>query len=245
MDDQSQQWISSGVPGLDQVVGGGLPARRVHVLKGAPGSGKTVLASQLCFHSVAGGSRVLYVTLLTELHDTLMSNLSSFTFFDPGVVGRELKYLSLTGAFRDAGFEGLMRDLRAEVRHNGPAVVVLDGFFPVVATATSPLPMSMFLQDLEALVSLAGSTVLLTDSTPAGVDAPVHQLVDGIIELQQALYGVRARRWLQVCKLRGTRHLEGVHRFCIDNDGLRVTAGPQAPVQDGTPAPPGAVSEGP
>jgi hypothetical protein len=58
MDEQSQQRISSGVPGLDQVVvGGGLPARRVHVLKGVPGSGETVLASQLCFHSVARGSR--------------------------------------------------------------------------------------------------------------------------------------------------------------------------------------------
>jgi circadian clock protein KaiC len=241
MDDHSQDRILSGVPGLDQVLGGGLRGGRVHVLKGAPGAGKTVLASQLCFHCASRGARVVYVTLLTELHGTLLDNLRRFSFFDPSVVGHALKYLSLTGGFQEKGLESLIQGLRAAVRQERPTLLVLDGFFPLASTGQATVPVSMFLQDLEALMSVGGTTALLTDSTPARTHSPLHVLVDGIIELEEELLGMDARRTLRVCKLRGARALQGLHTFTIDEAGVRVS--PRMPSAD-TDAPESSAGRG-
>jgi circadian clock protein KaiC len=238
MSEKFRERISSGIPGFDEVTGGGLPTNRVHVLKGAPGSGKTVLASQLCFHAARRGSQVLYVTLLSELNAMILGNLNTFAFFVPSLVGRQLKYLSLSGTFRDRGLLGLLQDLATAIRQERPAVMVMDGFFPIATSDGPMLPASMFLQDLDALVSLAEATLILTDSTPARVNAPVHVLADGIIELEEALIGARTRRTLRVCKLRGGRHLSGLHTFSIDEGGVRVSPRLDTPGQEITPESP-------
>jgi circadian clock protein KaiC len=223
MDEQSRPRISSGVPGLDDVVGGGFLASRLHLLKGAPGTGKTVLANQIGFHHARAGGRVLYGTLLAEMHGTLLDNLRSFAFFEPSVVGQQVQYLSFTAALQERGLDGIMRDLGTVVRRDRPSVLVLDGFLPIDPMIGSSLRVAMFMQDLEALSSLLGMNVLLTDSTPARTQVPMHTLADGIIELEESLLGRRTRRALRVCKMRGTRHLEGLHPFHIDREGCHVS----------------------
>jgi circadian clock protein KaiC len=206
-------------------------------LKGAPGAGKTVLSSQLSFHVTAEGGRALYVTLLSELHGSMIDDLKSFAFFQPAVVGRELKYLSLSGSFRDLGLGGLLQEVNAAVHQERPALMVLDGFLPL-DEGGSTLTVPMFVQDLSALVNLVGATLLLTDSTPAGTHAPVHAMADGIIELDEALVEQQARRTLRVGKLRGGRHLGGLHPFTIDERGVRVSPRFERSGEGHPPAPP-------
>jgi KaiC/GvpD/RAD55 family RecA-like ATPase len=87
--------IATGVPGLDLVLGGGLPAGRTCLVAGPPGSGKTTLGNQLAFAHAAMGAYAVVATLLTETHDLLLANLASFQFLDAALVGERVSYLNL------------------------------------------------------------------------------------------------------------------------------------------------------
>jgi circadian clock protein KaiC len=214
--------IASGIPGFDEVVGGGLLQSRVYVLNGAPGAGKTVLASQLCFHVASQKKNAVYVTLLSELHTHLVGNLHSFSFFDPAVIGQNLKLLSVSRACTDAGLPLILDDLRASLRELQPAVVVLDGFRPLQRLGWRGLRLSLFVQDLQALLSLTNTTALLVTNNPARTPSPEQPLVDGIIDLEEEGLGMSTVRSLGVRKFRGSSHLGGRHPFRIDEHGMRV-----------------------
>jgi len=72
--------ISTGVPGLDTVLGGGLMEGGLYLVEGIAGAGKTIMSSQMCFHQVRAGKKVLYVTLIAESHVKLMQHLQGMSF---------------------------------------------------------------------------------------------------------------------------------------------------------------------
>ena len=79
--------LATGVPGLDVVLGGGLEPGSVTVLAGAPGTGKTILAQQICFANATREHRAIYYTTLSEPHSKLVRHLEQFDFFDRRGVG--------------------------------------------------------------------------------------------------------------------------------------------------------------
>jgi circadian clock protein KaiC len=87
--------LSSGVPGLDVVLGGGLPRGGMIFLVGAPGTGKTILSMQLASKLVADGARVLFLTALSESHNKLLEHMRSLKFFDPESIGNGIELLNL------------------------------------------------------------------------------------------------------------------------------------------------------
>ena len=78
--------VSTGIPGLDEVIQGGFLKSGVYILQGVPGAGKTILANQIAHRHVAGGGKVVYVTLLAESHARLMQHMGAFSFFEPSAV---------------------------------------------------------------------------------------------------------------------------------------------------------------
>ena len=86
---------TTGVPGLDLLLQGGLSRNALVVVVGPPGAGKTVLASQILFHAVQHGARGLLLTAYAENHSKLLEHLHPFTFFDESAVGRSLTLVSL------------------------------------------------------------------------------------------------------------------------------------------------------
>src|SRR5437764_6155744 len=94
-----QERISTGIAGLDTVLGGGLLRGALAFLVGAPGAGKTVFAEQMAFHCAASGS-VLYFTTLSEPHTKLISNVRNFAFFDEQLIGEWLQFLNLEQMLR-------------------------------------------------------------------------------------------------------------------------------------------------
>src|SRR6188768_348370 len=106
----------TGIEGLDTITQGGLLASGVYIIQGIPGSGKTILANEICYRHVASGGRAVYVTLLAESHSRMLQHLQSMAFFDESVVPDRLFYVSAFRVLEDEGLKGLLALLRREMR---------------------------------------------------------------------------------------------------------------------------------
>ncbi len=216
--------FTSGVPGLDRVLNGGFFAGGVYIVEGAPGAGKTILASQICFHRAKDGQRVLYVTLLAESHARLLQHLQDMSFFDPAAIPERLTYVSGFGALEQGGLRALLDLLRKELRAQNANLVILDGFAAVGESAETDREFKKFVHELQVQAGLGTCAFFLLSSGTTGEGAvqPVHTMVDGLVRLSDRIFGVRAQRELQVQKFRGSRYLRGLHSFEISDEGIRV-----------------------
>lgn len=222
---QKLERFSSGVPGLDRVLGGGFFVGGVYILEGMPGAGKTILANQIGFHQVTAGRRALYVTLLAESHARLLQHLQGLSFFDPEAIPDRLTYVSGFRALEESGLQGLLELVRKEMRAQKATLVVLDGFAAIGESAATEREFKKFVHELQVYASLASCTFFLLSSgspTDGGLVQPVHTMVDGLVRLSDHAFGARAQREVHVQKLRGSRYLRGIHSFEIGDDGICV-----------------------
>lgn len=215
--------LLTGVPGLDTVLCGGLWRGGVYVLQGPPGSGKTILANQICAHVARSGGRAVYVSMLAESFTVMLAHLARLSFFDPNDVGDAIRYVSGYNALEEAGFTGLIGLVRGEAQRYGADVVVLDSLVPAREVAPGDLQFKRRLLDLQALGTLAGFvTLVLTSEVPERNLGTIAQMADGVIELADESFDVRMQRSLTITKLRGSESLRGRHALSIGEAGVRV-----------------------
>ena len=213
--------LRSAVPGLDQILGGGLFRTGVYIIQGLPGCGKTILANQICYGHVAEGGSAVYVTLLAESHSRMIQHLSTLSFFDVKAFPDKLAYISAFHDLESAGLKGLMGVLRREMRTRKVGVLVLDGLV-AASEGSSDLDLKKFVHELQSIAVLQDCTVLLLTSGNIHRMAAEHTMVDGLIELEDKLFEARSERSIQVRKFRGAGPLRGKHGLRIDNDGISV-----------------------
>jgi circadian clock protein KaiC len=224
--------LGSGVPGLDDVTGGGLPQNCIYLIEGNPGVGKTTLALQFLLEGRAKGERGLYVTL-SETKNELQSvasshnwDLEGITIIELSAVEHALGGRGTTTLFHSAEVEltQLTKLLLAETERSRPTRVVLDSLSEMRLLAQSPLRYRREILSLKQRFAEMGCTVLLLDDrTSAGTDVQVHSIVHGALSLEAAplKYGI-FRRTLSATKIRGVRFREGSHDYVIETGGLRV-----------------------
>jgi circadian clock protein KaiC len=218
----SLERLSSGIPGLDVVLGGGFFRSGVYIVQGLPGSGKTILANQLCYRHVAAGGRAVYVTLLAESHARMLQHIRGMSFFDESAIPDELSYISAFHDLEADGLKGLMAVLRREMRARNASVLVLDGLVAAAEAAQTDRELKKFIHEMQTSAAFHSCTVfLLTSGSPQRVNAE-HTMVDGLIELEDRLFDARSERAIQVRKFRGAGSLRGKHPFRINDDGLEV-----------------------
>jgi circadian clock protein KaiC len=215
--------VPSGVAGLDTILGGGFLKGGLYIVQGTPGSGKTTLANQICFHHVAGGGHAMYVTLLAEYHARMMQHLGTMSFFDQSQIPDHLSYISGFSILRQDGLPGLLALVRREIIVRRVSTLIVDGFATAQRVAPGDLALNEFVHELQGVAIATDCTMFLLNSAKeAEKVTPEHTMVDGILEMSDQLFGWSAERALQVTKFRGSAYLRGKHAFEITGDGLVV-----------------------
>lgn len=228
-----QKHVPSYVPGLDSVLGGGFLRGGLYVVRGAPGSGKTILGNQICFAHAQRGGRSAYATLLAESHARMMLHLETLDFFDEELADDRVRYLSAYGALMKHGLRGVLDFIRSVLQErpktarktkvaSNEAILVIDGFLVISDQSSNVTELKKFMQELQLYADLIGATVLLLAGPAIDESRPEYTMVDGIIELNESEHGLRTQRELRVRKLRGGPHLRGSHLFTITNAGVTV-----------------------
>ena len=219
------QRLSTGLADLDQILGGGLRSGSV-VVAGPPGTGKTILAHQICFANATQQRKAVYYTTLSEPHAKLVEHLTPFSFYDPRTLGTAIEVLHLGDLLEQEGtsaLEPLVDEIVRKVMDDKPAIVVIDSVKMLRDYATDK-ELRAALYRLTSRVAHSGAVLmLLGEYTPQEMDnGPEFALADGILQLAYESREPVDRRWMRVIKLRGSTHLEGKHTFHLGSDGFTV-----------------------
>lgn len=207
---------------LDEILPGGFLKGGVYIVHGAPGTGKTILANQICFNQARHNARALYMSLLAESHTRMLQHLRSMEFFDEAALPRQLYYISATSVFSSEGLEGLVELVRRELKRHSPEVLVIDGFSITREAATSQQHFQRFVHEIHSHAAAQECVVLLLTSGIEPATDPASTMVDGIVELNHEIFGRRTERTLRVLKFRGRDFLPGVHSFRITDAGFVI-----------------------
>ena len=215
--------LRTGVPHLDDVLGGGLPQGSLVLVMGLPGSGKTSLASQIAFAAARTGKTVLILTALSESTDKLIDHLRGFTFFADELVGGRVQFLSLQQALSE-GLSATRKLMLDEARRLHADVIMLDGFRGMRTVDAEPQAAREFLYELGTTLGALRITLLITSETDPRDPTyfPETTTADVILGLHYTLLGVRQHREIEVIKARGRAPLPGLHTLTISADGASV-----------------------
>jgi len=218
----SRPRMTTGVPGLDLVLSGGLISDAVYIVEGPPGAGKTLLANQVGFHRARQGESMLYMTLLAENHHRMLRNIGGMSFFSQKVADESLRFMSGFDVLNSEGLRGILKMIRTETSRSSASLVVLDGLYVIEDHAESRKEFRNFISELESMSALLGCTVLLLSSREYDSTLPHYTMVDGWIRLDSRRVGHRWVRELTVLKFRGSGFVGGAHVADITDRGLRV-----------------------
>lgn len=229
--DASDARVLTGVRGLDEILGGGLPGRRLYLLQGSPGSGKTTLALQFLLEGARVGERALYISLsetAEEVRAVARSHgwsLDGVTLFE-ALTREDTEIASENTLFEPPEVElgERMHAILAEVERLKPTRVVLDSCSELRLLAQSQLRYRRQVLALKRHLVEEHRTVLLIDNpSPDAPDVLLQSLAHGVLLMEQLspVFGAERRR-LRVLKLRGIRYRGGYHDFAIRTGGIVV-----------------------
>jgi circadian clock protein KaiC len=219
--------LATGVPGLDEVLGGGLPEFSFNLIAGPPGCGKTTLAHQMMFALATPERPALYFTVLGEPPLKMLRYQQQFDFFDSESINRSIRFIDLSDETQDGDFDKVLRRIGAEVEAQGPGLVFVESFRSVVLAdrteGGSPRNLQQFVQRLGMLMTSWQATTFLIAEYFAEIDAnPVFTVADGLIWLRQSVQRNSMVRKMEIMKMRGQPTLPGLHTFRIGSAGIEV-----------------------
>ncbi|NRF70195.1 AAA family ATPase [Aquincola sp. S2] len=221
--------LATGVPGLDAVLGGGLPEFSFNLIAGTPGSGKTTLAHQMMFALATPERPALYFTVLGEPPLKMLRYQQQFHFFDSEAINRSVRFINLADETQEGDLDKVLSRIVTEVEAHGPGLVFVDSFRSVVLASTAGgnphNDLQQFVQQLGMLMTSWQATTFLIGEYFTDSDAnPVFTVADGLIWLRQSVQRNSMVRKMEIMKMRGQPTLPGLHTFRIGSAGVEVFA---------------------
>ena len=222
--------ISTGISGLDDILGGGLTPQRLYLVEGSPGAGKTTLGLQFLLDGLARGESGLYITL-SETTDELIAvgqshgwDITPLSIYE--LAGEnDLDLDAQQSVFHPSEIElgETTRNVMDRVDELRPVRVVFDSLSEVRLLAQNPLRYRRQILALKQFFAARACTVLLLDDKTSQSDQHLHSIAHGVISLEQIAreYG-KERRRVNILKMRGIRFRGGYHDYSLDTGGITM-----------------------
>jgi circadian clock protein KaiC len=223
--------VATGVPGLDAVLGGGLPEYSFNLIAGAPGVGKTTLTQQILFASASEKRPALYFTVLGEPTVKMMRYQQQFSFFDVSRVPSAVRFLNLSKEAVSEDLDAVLDRVVESVKKYQPAFVAVDSFRTISGHVRptgeshghAMTELTEFVQRLaQQLTSWEITSFLLGEYNDQEARHPAFTVADGILWLSDDVDRNSAVRKLRAVKVRGRAPMPGLHTFRITDDGMQV-----------------------
>ncbi|BDT60455.1 circadian clock protein KaiC [Massilia varians] len=222
--------ISTGIAGLDDILGGGLTPQRIYLVEGSPGAGKTTLGLQFLLDGAAMNERGMYITL-SETADELAAVAASHGW-DIGALSvyelagdTDLDPNAQQSVFHPSEIElgETTRNVMDRVDALRPVRVVFDSLSEMRLLAQNPLRYRRQILALKQFFAARACTVLLLDDKTSQSDQHLHSIAHGVISLEQIAkeFG-KERRRVNVIKMRGIRFRGGYHDYTLDTGGITM-----------------------
>jgi len=229
--------VKTGIPGMDEILHGGVPKRNVVLLAGGPGTGKSIFGQQYLWSGLRNGEPGVFVAL--EEHPVQVRiNMAQFgwdvrPYEEKGLFAMVDAFTAGIGeaakreryVVRDPDDVNLLIDVIREAIRDVDAVrVVVDSVSTLYLTKPSLARATVM--RLKRVLSGLGTTSILVSQvsvTERGFGGPgVEHAVDGIIRLDLDEIDGELKRSLIIWKMRGTSHSMRRHPFIITNEGIKV-----------------------
>jgi circadian clock protein KaiC len=218
--------LPSGVPGLDDVLGGGFPELSFNLVAGGPGCGKTSLGHQILFANATREQKGIYFTIIGEPPIKMLRYQQQYSFFDPSKVEDSIRFIHLGDEAKE-GLAAVLARIEKEVEETSPRFVVVDSFRWMMRRVLDgndvELQMQDFVQRLALLLTnCQATTFLLGEYDEGDHDSAVFTVADGLVWLYQSVDRNSVVRKLHVVKMRGQGQIPGLHTARITDAGFTV-----------------------
>ncbi|MEW6762782.1 MAG: ATPase domain-containing protein [Pseudomonadota bacterium] len=222
--------ISTGIAGLDDILGGGLTPQRVYLVEGSPGAGKTTLGLQFLLDGAARGEAGLYITL-SETADELTAvaashgwSIEALSVFElAGETALDIDAQQSVFHPSEVELGETTRNVMSKVDEVKPVRVVFDSLSEMRLLAQSPLRYRRQILALKQFFTARTCTVLLLDDKTSQSDQHLHSIAHGVISLEQIAkeFG-KERRRVNIIKMRGIRFRGGYHDYVLNTGGITM-----------------------
>src|SRR6185437_6578876 len=181
--------LPTGIPGLDQILGGGLPEFSFNIIAGGPGCGKTTMAHQLVFANATKQRPALYFMVLGESAIKMLRYQQQYTFFDPGKLNGAVRFINLSQVVLEQDLSAVLEAIVHAVEEAKPSIVVVDSFRTALRKRTdlTEMDVQFFVQQLALhLTTWEATTFLIGEYVEAEIqENPIFTVADGLFWLSQ------------------------------------------------------------
>lgn len=219
--------LTTGIPGLDDMCEGGIIHPSITLIGGEPGTGKTTFAVQSLFHGADIGEKGLYITAISEPQWVVQRFLSAYNFFQESHIESGLITFLDIGTKVHEDPASTIHIITQAIEAYGPKRVVIDPITPIRELLEDTGGARLFMHELFAYLKTYGCMTLITSElTYSAITTSLEAyMVDNVIMLSYPEEEQVRRKFLEVLKMRGTKHTTGRQLMDLSGDGLRVQVG--------------------